>query len=140
MARNKGTALDEQDGLKAIQGIRRLQAIEKTAIITPNIEAEKSGITAFLQNILLGHADELLACWSAVRFEYEPFVGSVSLVMDRINSIRRTRVLANQVARDGAAPPETETSPLTTDEGKPTPAAQDAPVNAPASNIIHIAR
>jgi len=140
MARNKGTALDEQDGLQAIQGIRRLQEISKQAILTPNVEAEKAGIHAFLQKTLLEHADELLACWSAVRFEYEPFVGSVSLVMDRINSIRRTRVLANQVAKDGAAPPETETAPLTQDDGKPTPAAQDAAVNQPTSNIIHIAR
>ena len=140
MARNKGTALDEQDGLKAIQGIRRLQAIAKTSILTPNVEAEKAGIIAFLQNILMSHADELLACWSAVRFEYEPFVGSVSLVFDRIDSIRRTRLLANQVAKDGAAPPENSTAPLTQDDGKPTPAAADAAVNAPTSNIIHVAR
>lgn len=140
MARNQGTALSEQDGLQAIQGIRRLQAIAKTSIITPNIEAEKAGITSFLQKILLEHADELLACWSAVRFEYEPFVGSLSLVMDRISSIRRSRMLANQVAQDGAAPPENETAPLTQDDGKPTPAAQDAPVNAEPSNIIHVTR
>ena len=135
--RNQGTALDEQDGLQAIQGIRRLQAIAKQTILTPNIEAEKAGIQQFLQKILLEHADELLACWSAVRFEYEPFVGSISLVFDRVNSIRRSRMLANQVA---AAPPENDTAPLTQDDGKPTPKAEDAPVNQPASNIIHIAR
>ncbi len=137
MARNKGTALDEADGRQAIQGIRRLQAIAKTALVTPNIEAEKAGILNFLQKVLLEHADELLACWSAVRFEYEPFVGSLSLVFDRISSIRRTRVLASQVA---AAPPENDTAPLTQDDGKPTAVAQDSPVNAPQSNIIHIAR
>src|ERR1051325_11480409 len=103
--RNQGTALDEQDGLQAIQGIRRLQAIAKQTILTPNIEAEKAGIQQFLQKILLEHADELLACWSAVRFEYEPFVGSISLVFDRVHSIRRSRMLANQVA---AAPPEND--------------------------------
>jgi hypothetical protein len=139
MARNKGTALTEQDGLQAIQGIRRLQEIEKTSILTPNLEAEKGGIQNFLQNILLTHADELLACWSAVRFEYEPFVGSVSLVMDRVSSIRRSRLLAAQVARDGSAPPENETAPLTQDDGKPTPAATDSVVNQ-KSNIIHISR
>jgi len=140
MARNNGTALSEQDGLQAIQGIRRLQAIAKQSILTPNVEAEKAGIMSFLQKTLLEHGDELLACWSAVRFEYEPFVGSISLVMDRVNSIRKNRILANQVAKDGAAPPENETAPLTDDSGKPTPAAQDAPANAPASNIIHISR
>jgi hypothetical protein len=137
MARNQGTALNEQDGLQAIQGIRRLQAISKQTVITPNLEAEKAGIIAFLQKTLMEHADELLACWSAVRFEYEPFVGSLSLVMDRISSIRRSRILANQVA---AAPPENDTAPLTQDDGKPTPAAADSPVNQPESNIIHIAR
>ena len=140
MARNQGTALDEQDGLNAIQGIRRLQAIAKQSILTPNIEAEKAGILQFLQKILMEHADELLACWSAVRFEYEPFVGSVSLVFDRINSIRQTRLLANQVAKQGAAPPENPTAPLTQPDGTPTPAAADSAVNAPTSNIIHIAR
>jgi hypothetical protein len=135
--RNNGTALDEETGLKAINAVRRLQAISKTSIINPNLEAEKAGLLAFLQKTLFEHADEFLACWSAVRFEYEPFVGSVSLVFDRINSIRRTRMLANQVP---VAPPENETAPLTQDDGKPTAAAADAAVNAPASNIIHIAK
>jgi hypothetical protein len=58
-------------------------------------------------------------------------------VFDRVNSIRRNRILANQVP---AQPPENETAPLTQDDGKPTAAAQDAAVNAPASNIIHISR
>jgi hypothetical protein len=137
MARNNGTALSEADGLQAIQGIRRLQAIATSKILTPNVEAEKAGILGFLQKTLLEHGDELLACWSAVRFEYEPFVGSISLVFDRVNSIRRNRILANQVP---AQPPENETAPLTQDDGKPTAAAQDAAVNAPASNIIHISR
>lgn len=127
-------------GRQAILGIRRLQEIAQAAIVTPNLEAEKAGIVSFLQNTLFNHADELLACWSAVRFEYEPFVGSLSLVFDRISSIRRTRLLANQVAQDAVAPPENETAPLTQDDGKPTPSAKDAPVNQPESNIIHIAR
>jgi hypothetical protein len=136
MARNNGTALSEEDGIQAIQGIRRLQAISRTSIITPNLEAEKKGITEFLQRILVQHADELLACWSAVRFEYEPLVGSVSLVVDRILSIRNSRLIAKEIA---AAPPENPTAPLTNPDGTPSAAAQDAPVNAPASNIIHIA-
>lgn len=134
---NRGNALGEDQGQKAIMAIRRLHELSKQTITTPTIDAEKAGLINFINNTVIAHADELLACWSAVRYEYEPFVGSLSLVFDRVSSIRRNRMLANQVP---AQPPENETAPLTQDDGKPTPAATDSPEQAPASNIIHITR
>ncbi len=134
MAHNQtqGTALNQEMGLQAINAVRRLQQISKTVILTPNLEAEKTGLQNFLHSTLINHADELLACWSAIRFEYEPLVGSVSLVIDRILSIRRSRILANEVP---AQPPENPTAPLTPDNG-------DTPDSGgrSESNIIHIAR
>ena len=85
---NKGTALDQETGQKLIFAIRRLTELGKTKIVNPNTEAEKAGLQKFVNDTVIAHADELTACWSAVRFEYEPFVGTMSLVMDRISSIK----------------------------------------------------
>ena len=131
---NRGTALPEEQGQKAIMAIRRLQEISKQTILTPNGEAEKAGLTRFVNETLAAHADEMFACWSAVRYEYEPFVGSLSLVFDRVSSIRRNRLLANQVP---AAPPENDTKPLTPESEVNKPAADEA---AAPSNIIHVTR
>lgn len=135
MSRNQGTALSQEQGQKAIQAIRALYELNKQKILTPNGEAEKAGLQKFVNDTVIQHADELLACWSAVRFEYEPLVGTVSLVVDRILSIRRNRILADQIP---VAPPENPTSPLTQDDGKPSANAADA--NAEPSNIIHVTR
>lgn len=105
-------ALQHEEGQNLIAAIRRLHELENSKIITTNQEAEKAGIINLVKTKTAEHADELLACWSAVRFEYEPLVGSISLFMDRVSSIRRNRMLANQIP---AAPPENDTAPLTPD-------------------------
>jgi len=134
---NRGTALTEEQGQNAIIAIRRLHELNKQTILTPNLEGEKVGLQKFIGDVVSQHADELLACWSAVRFEYEPFVGSLSLVFDRVTSIRRSRLLANQMP---AQPPENDTKPLTQDDGRPTPDATDSAAQAEPSNIIHVTR
>lgn len=84
---NQQLAFDK--GQKLIQAVQRLRELSSETIVTKNTDAEKAGLQAFLSAECTNHADELLACWLAVRREYEPLVGVIATVLDRVGAIRR---------------------------------------------------
>lgn len=84
--------LDNAQGQRAIEAIVRLQELSKNKILSSNDEAEKNGLRSFIESTVFQHADELLACWHAVRREYEPFVLSLSNVLGRCSVIRRQQM------------------------------------------------
>jgi hypothetical protein len=117
------TPLTDEQAQQIGGAIHALKEIGTTKIISPKHEAEQKGNLAFLQRILVDHADELLASWFAVHHEYEPLVGSFAALLSRATGV----IQRTQAARAAAQ--------KTTDENaKPAePAAADA---APPSNII----
>jgi hypothetical protein len=117
---NQRVPLTDDEAQQIGGAIHALKEIGTTKIISPQHEAEQKGNLAFLQRILVEHADELLASWFAVHHEYEPLVGSFAALLSRATGV----IQRTQAARAAAQ--------AKTDE-KPAEAPNDAP--AP-SNII----
>jgi hypothetical protein len=62
----------------------------KSTLITPEtatLQAEHAGITRFLGNALLAHANELLGCYHIVHSEYQPVLKSIAIIARRIGLI-----------------------------------------------------
>jgi hypothetical protein len=118
------TPLTDDEAQQIGGAIHALKEIGTTKIISPKHEAEQKGNLAFLQRILVDHADELLASWFAVHHEYEPLVGSFAALLSRATGV----IQRTQAARAAAQQKQPESTTAT------EAAAADA---APApSNII----
>lgn len=67
--------------------LTRLTELSANEIINPKDEAEKKGLEQFLSNNVPQHLNELLACWFAVRNEYEPLINGFVGLISRSNAI-----------------------------------------------------
>jgi hypothetical protein len=71
--------------------IQRLSQLSESKIVTQESDAEKAGLTNFLQRVVVEHADELIASWYAVRMEYEPLVNGFAGLMARASGILKRK-------------------------------------------------
>ena len=105
--------ISDQLGQQLMESVQKLAKLNASAIVTPQSDALKKGITEFLQRALFEHADELVACWIAVHYEYEPLVGAFGSVIRRFSIMQAA--MANAQAAAQAA-----------QEGNPIAAAEAA--------------
>lgn len=79
----------------------RLIELRDQKVVTVNTEAELKGLIEFLSKELIDNADELLACWLAVKTEYEPALSLLSRISIRVAGLnhRRAEILAKQEQR-----------------------------------------
>lgn len=76
--------------------LERWHTLRNQAIKTPTSDAEVAGLTEYLANRLLEFAPELLGCWFVVRNEYEPLIGTIATVMNRVESTNTLRNLVRK--------------------------------------------
>lgn len=69
----------------------RLMELRDQKVVTVNTESELKGILEFLSSELIAHADELIACWLAVKTEYEPALSLLARMGSRISGIQAMR-------------------------------------------------
>lgn len=72
----------------------RLIELRDQKVVTVNTEAELKGLIEFLSKELIDNADELLACWLAVKTEYEPALSLLSRISIRVTGLNRQRAAA----------------------------------------------
>lgn len=105
------TPLTPEKARQMAISVRRLAELGDTKIQTRETEAEARGLAEFLRKATLDHADELIACWHACVFEYEPFLKAMNGVMHRVSSLNAQRQAEAQkaalVAKATEAPAET---------------------------------
>lgn len=77
--------------------------LRNTTIKTSANDAEMAGTVEYLSHALLEHANEFIGCWFAIRNEYEPLVGILSAVSERVVGVMRSRGAAI-TARSQATP------------------------------------
>lgn len=66
----------------------RLMELRSQKVLTVNTETEVRGLVEYLSGALLAHANELLACWIAVRNEYEPVLNMLARIATRVSAIQ----------------------------------------------------
>lgn len=71
----------------------RLMELRAQKVLTVNTETEVRGLVEFLSSELIGHADELIACWLAVKTEYEVLLTTVGRMLARVDGIRAKRAV-----------------------------------------------
>jgi hypothetical protein len=69
----------------------RLLELRDQKVLTVNTEAEVKGLVEFLSAELLAHASEFLACWIAVKSEYEPALHLLARIGSRVTAIREAK-------------------------------------------------
>lgn len=88
----KETALLTMQNIHAIGGAyHRLLELKSQSVVTPTTEAEVRGLLEYLANELISHADELIACYVAVKLEYEPMLNIFASVGNRVSGIQHAR-------------------------------------------------
>lgn len=94
-------ALTVQDIQNIGAAYARLIELRDQKVVTVNTEAELKGLIEFLSKELIDNADELLACWLAVKTEYEPALSLLSRISIRVAGLnhRRAEILAKQEQR-----------------------------------------
>jgi hypothetical protein len=80
---NGVTTLDIATAQQIGGAIQRLREIGSSVIIDPKNEAEQKALNNYLATTLPQYANELLACWIAVRNEYEPLINSCRAIFGR---------------------------------------------------------
>lgn len=70
----------------------RLLELKSQKVVTVNTEAEVKGLLEFLASELIAHADELIACWLAIRTEYEVLLKTLGRMMNRVDGMRAQQV------------------------------------------------
>lgn len=71
--------------------LTRWSEIGTGKIIDPRSEAEVAGLRNFFSSVMVEHGNELLACWLAVRSEYEPLIQVIERIGQRIAGIKAAR-------------------------------------------------
>lgn len=69
----------------------RLIELREQKVLTVNTEAEVKGLVEFLSSEFLAHASEFLACWIAVKSEYEPALHLLARIGTRVTAIREAK-------------------------------------------------
>lgn len=85
------TPITREQAVQASKAVRRLAELKSKTILTTNEESESAGLFTFLSNFFADHQGEFLACWFAVRDEYEPMIGMFSLLQLRANNFNQAR-------------------------------------------------
>lgn len=78
---------------------RQLDTLLNQAVVTPNRDADIKGITEYLKNTFLAHADEFIGCWVTLNREYQPLLMGIRGVLNRISEINEAEVAAIEAQR-----------------------------------------
>lgn len=92
----KNVPITEEAARKLAEAIARLTELGDSKIINPTTEAEVKGLRQFISNTTAEHANELIACWFAVHFEYEPLIHGFAGLLSRANGILARNLAAKQ--------------------------------------------
>lgn len=77
----------------------RLMELKNQKVLTVNTETEVKGLLEFLSSELIAHADEFIACWLAVRTEYEVLLNTFGRMLTRVDGMRAAQA-QRQVKRN----------------------------------------
>jgi hypothetical protein len=66
---------------------RQLGELLNQSVVTSNRDADVKGITEYLKNTFLAHADEFIGCWITLNREYQPLLMGVRGLLNRIADI-----------------------------------------------------
>lgn len=92
-------------GVNSLGGaLHRLHELKAQSVLTPNLEAEVRGLIEFLSAGLIEHASELIACWVAVKTEYEPALNLLATMSNRVNHIHAARAAKANESNTAKAP------------------------------------
>lgn len=87
-------------GVNSLGGaLHRLHELKAQSVLTPTLEAEVRGLIEFLSAGLIEHASELIACWVAVKTEYEPALNLLATMSHRVSHIQAARTLKQTEAK-----------------------------------------
>ncbi len=67
--------------------LQRLAELKQKSIITKEDDQERAATERYIQEQAVLHLNELVACWVAVRQEYEPLLAAVTTVASRVLSV-----------------------------------------------------
>ncbi len=95
---NPNVPLTHAEGTQLGEVYARWVELRNQSIKTPTSAAEIKGCAEFLGNTLVAHASEFIGCWMAVRNEYEPMLGLLSRVSQRIAGINKQQADARASA------------------------------------------
>jgi hypothetical protein len=85
------TPLTQDEATKIAGAYTRFMELRGQAIKTPTADAELAGTVEYLSHALLEHASEFIGCWFAIRNEYEPLIGVLAQVSQRVVGVVASR-------------------------------------------------
>lgn len=83
--------ITREQAVQASKAVRRLTELRNMAQHTANEDSEQLGLVKFLDTFFADHQGEFLACWFAVRDEYEPMIGMFSILQLRTQNFNAMR-------------------------------------------------
>lgn len=106
--------LTPQQMTQISEAYTRFLELRQQTIVTPTTSAELKGLSEFLAQSLIDHAGEFIGCWFAIRNEYEPIIGLITRVSQRViglNAQQHAQLIASHA---GQQRPESADSKIVT--------------------------
>jgi len=99
------TTLNEHVATELGGALQRIAELSGKKIIESTDAAEKRGLEAFVQRVMVEHAAEFVGCWLAMRTQYRPLIqGFAGLMRNCLEMIDRE----NKSAQPEPAPENTK--------------------------------
>jgi hypothetical protein len=103
MSNEKTPNLTQQEMQQLAEAYARFSFLRNATIKQAKDDAEIRGLTEHMARTFIDHASEFIGCWFGVRNEYEPIIGLVAQVAERVCAVRAQhaqRAAAQQVTGD----------------------------------------
>lgn len=97
--------LTKEEAAKLGGAFQRFTELRAKAVKTEAEVAELTGLSEYLAITLIDHAAEFIGCWFAVRDEYEPILGLLARVGQRVSGITAMQQAAYNAAQQPAPEP-----------------------------------
>jgi hypothetical protein len=91
METTRNIPLNQDEATKIAGAFARLHELKSAVIKTDTANAEQKGLQEYLAAAMVEHASEFIGCWFAVRNEYEPLIGLVARISQRVSGINETQ-------------------------------------------------
>jgi hypothetical protein len=106
--------LTADEAMKLGGAYQRFSELRGLVVQTPTSEAELKGLTEYLATTLIDHASEFIGCWFAVRNEYEPILGLLARIGERVSGIHAQNAAKHQAQSQAATADSAEPSNIIT--------------------------
>jgi len=103
---NNKPNLTSEEAMQLAQSYARFEYLRNATIKQPKDDAEIRGLTEYMANTFINHANEFIGCWFGVKNEYEPLLNIVAQAASRVSGI-----LAQHAAARAAGPAPEQQAP-----------------------------